>query len=157
MSVANTVWVPLAAALLGAAVGGAATLVAGVVVDRQRLRRETRVQIYDERIGEALTQMRHLHERSQRGMIDMTYHEVLDAVARVHRAAVIAGRADRRQIRRWQSAYHALLNMNLTPNARSTALEGQDQDRVLSEVATHAHTVITGLESYWKWLEKRIA
>lgn len=147
------------AALLGAVVGGMASLLAGIVVDRQRLRRETRVRIYDDHMPQVQTSLEELRDRSRRGVVYTDYHAVLTNLAQIRRAMFIVGTEDRKRAARWASAYHALVALEsrlINDAGGPTQFSGAERKAALSEVATHTENVIEELKSYQKWLEDRL-
>lgn len=150
-------WVTLGAALLGAGVGGAASLAASIVVDRLRLRREMRVRIYDEYIGEATGPLARWYQKSKDGLVDMESYEVLAALAQIRRASIIASKADRRKTKQWEDAHRALAGLDTKLHTLSSGPHSSDRDQLLGEVVTHTHTVITGLNDYSEWLGKKLA
>lgn len=162
------VWVPLGSVLLGALVGGLASLGGSVIVDRLRLRREMRIRIYDEHLSEATSALARWWTRSHEGSIDLEHNAALMAVARIRRTAVIAGKADRRQIRRWEDPYNALSDLSieigrLQSQAGSVDAPGHrvvdagEREKLLKQVELHAARLMEGLRNYMDWLEKRIS
>lgn len=147
----------MVAALLGAAVGGVASLGGSVVVDRMRLRRETRVRIYDEYIGEAIAALGRWLERSDRGGIDLENNAALLALAQVRRASVIAGRTDRQQTDQWQSAYDTLCDLSIQIAHLGRPPDPDERDKLLKEVAKHSRLVMQGLRNYLEWLQRRLS
>lgn len=158
--ITGSVWIPLASALLGAVVGGAASLLASIFVDRLRLRRETRVRLYDEHIGEAAAAVARWGARSGEGGIDLEQNAALLAMAKVRRAAVIAGKADLEQVQQWEDAYHALRRLSIEiASLRATGsgvMNPEERDRLLPQVISNTEQVYKGLSDYLRWLEKRL-
>lgn len=153
----DTSWVTLVAALLGASVGGAASLAASIVVDRLRLRREMRVRIYDEYIEEAVALVARWYEKSKDDLIDMQSDHALAALAQIRCAAVIAGKADRRQTNQWAEAYRALVDLNAkTDSLSSSHPHRSSREQLLREVVTHTDTVTRELNAYSEWLGKKL-
>lgn len=155
------VWIPLGSALLGAVVGGVASLGASVVIDRIRLSRDTRVRIYDEYLGRAVGEVARLVRLAEDGQIDVHSMEVIQALAQVRRAAVIAGRKDVRQIAHWQAAYSALSDLDTEIGALRWGSDGGvDQAQLkplLKRVSENGYQTLWGLHAYSRWLEQRLA
>lgn len=74
--------VAFGSALLGAAVGGGASLLGSIVVERRKLTRESRVRMFDELLPRLMQARQVPMERPP-----------LEAI---HRAAILAGRSDQR-------------------------------------------------------------
>lgn len=148
------------AALLGAVVGGAASLLGSVIVDRLRLRRETRVRLYDNYIGEATAALARWETCSREGSIDLEHNAALMALAQVRRAAVIAGKADVKQVAQWDDAYKALgrlsIDLGRLPAKGSGIVDPEARDAVLSQVIENIQPIWKGLTDYLKWLERRL-
>lgn len=154
------VWIALGSALLGAVVGGAASLLASIYVDRLRLRREMRVRIYDEHIGEATAALARWETRSRDGSIDLEHNAALLALAQVRRAAVIAGKEDLAQVAKWEDAYKALARLSIDlgrlPAKGSGLVDPKARDAVLSQIIENIQPIWQGLTDYLTWLEKRL-
>lgn len=153
------VWVPFAAALAGAAVGGLATFIGSIVVDRRRLKREMRVRNYDEHIPEAAAAVTRWHERSKRRGIDLENEEALSALAQVRRAANVAGRWDRNRVKAWDDSYRALQALSAqiryaSDGKGSWSVENSKQ--IAEQAEQHTSTVVDSLDDFADWLEKRI-
>jgi hypothetical protein len=91
------VWVPLLAALLGALVGGVATLTGSVLVKRWELKKTTRIRMYDELLPAPLEQyrriattMRYFWERGQWSPAPPRM-ELLENAGELRRAGLIVG------------------------------------------------------------------
>jgi hypothetical protein len=99
----SDIWIPLLAALLGALVGGMATLLASVLVKRWELKKTARIHMYDELMpalyrevrdwSVAIVQVDRGHE--QEPMPPPTF-AFLDRTGELHRAGVIAGTTEAR-------------------------------------------------------------
>lgn len=153
-------WIALGSALLGAIVGGVASLLGSVIIDRLRLRRETRVRLYDNYIGEATAALARWETRSRDGSIDLEHNAALMALAQVRRAAVIAGKADLKQVAQWDDPYNALgrlsIDLRRLPAKGSGIVNPEARDAVLAQVIENIQPIRKGLTDYLKWLEKRL-
>lgn len=152
-------WISIGSALLGAVVGGAASLVASVIIDRVRLRREARVRIYDEymydAVGDAARWVRLAQDRKIPG-VDVNN---LDGLAQLRRTAVVAGKRDVEQIKPWQPAYDDLIDLSIDLGRARRRQGGIDPAELepLFERAEHSgRQVLQGLHSYSEWLEKHL-
>jgi hypothetical protein len=93
----TSVWIPLVAALLGALVGGMATLVASVLVKRWELRMATRIRMYDELLPAPLEQYQGIvmamHVFLERGEWSPSppRMELLEDAGELRRAGLIVG------------------------------------------------------------------
>jgi hypothetical protein len=91
------IWVPLLAALLGALVGGVATLTGSVLVKRWELRKTTRIRMYDELLPALFEQYRRIvmtmRYFSERGELSPTppRMDLIEDAGELRRAGVIAG------------------------------------------------------------------
>lgn len=122
-------WVTFAAALLGAAVGGIASAFGSAVVSRRALARETRIRIYDELLP---------------GFPNWQHDTFEARLDELNRAAVIAGRRDRRKAAEIHLAYLLVKESNTGEAHRDDWWN--DVERYLDAVA-----------EYKQWLERQIA
>lgn len=158
-SAAVEVVVTVGAVLLG----GFLSYVASLRVERMRLTRETRVQLYEEHIPEAkfqLSRWRDLCENE--GVLARSDRiEALDSLAQVRRAAVVAGKADRREIKElWGDAYQGLSDVDATiveETEGSRSLGPGRRIELAERVVEHTETVLAVLRDYEGWLEDRIS
>lgn len=95
----SDVWVPLGSALLGAAVGGAASAVGSIVVDRRKVAYRARTAIHLDLLPDFKP------SRYRYGKDGPSTDSVL---ATIHRTAVLARRRDRRLVAAVQAAWDAL-------------------------------------------------
>jgi hypothetical protein len=91
-------WAGLLGAMVGAVVGGAATLFASLIVERQRVARETRIRMYDELVPAILDgYLGYASTRIPAEATDETKEYVREyerLLRELERASVIAGRKD---------------------------------------------------------------
>jgi hypothetical protein len=99
----------LVAALLGALVGGAASLAGSVIINRLQLRREMRIRIYYELIPKLLKSSFTISENRRILPVpqDKLPSEFRSTVRDIERAAVIAGRGDLAMVKRLNSVIAA--------------------------------------------------
>lgn len=147
-------WVLLGSALLGAVVGGMASFAASLLVDRYRLRRETRARIYDELMEDAIEEVTRRVRLAEKGGTDAN---ALAILPRLRRAVVVAGKKDIKQISGWQHAYSGLLELEQRVAALRSEGTNPDEVPLHEEVKGHGNQVLEGLEEYSTWLERRLA
>ena len=82
----SDVWVPLLSALLGAVVGGAATLAGSVLVSRWELQRRARLRLYEELLPRVKNETWPQFRRRDGG-----HEELEQSLDALERTAVIAG------------------------------------------------------------------
>lgn len=136
--------------------GGILSYLASLRVDRMRLTREMRVRLYDEYIVEArelLARWRSISEDGKLFAEDLR-QRALSALAQVRRAAVVAGRADRRKVKTLKTAHDALADVHAEIDPKPG---GGRRQRWISEAEDQTTVALNVLKDYAGWLEKRLS
>jgi hypothetical protein len=156
----NEAAIALGSALLGAVVGGVASLAASLLVDRWRIRQEVRVRIYEELLYDAVGGAGRLCRLARERLIPGEADAALADVARVRRAAVIAGRRDVRVISSWLDEYASLTEIAIEfgrVRNQSGGVGGETLNPLFHRAEAASLQVLKGLHEYSKWLENRLA
>jgi hypothetical protein len=129
-------WVPLLAALLGALVGGVATLTASVLVKRWELRKTTRIRMYDELLPKPLDQyrrivktMRYFWERGEWSPVPPKMDLLLDA-GELRRSGLIVGGTDAQIADRIWTLLNERIAYEVAPGGGALRWEPNEPDAI---------------------------
>lgn len=136
--------------------GGILSYLASLRVERMRLTREMRVRLYDEYIVEARELLEWWLSCSEEELLlaEDPRQRALSALAQVRRAAVVAGRADRRKITTLKTAHEALADVH---DKIEPGLGSGPRQQLISEAEDQTTLALSVLRDYAGWLEKRLS